>query len=281
MQIRLVSLMAPNADPMYLGIAAYLRERTGLRVDVEESAPWQERERMLERGEAHMGFICGLPYVHKVDRPDPVIELLAAPVMRGARYGGRPVYFSDVVVRRGSSIGCFADLRGASWAYNEPASQSGYNLTRYHLARLGETGGYFGRLVEAGAHEASIRMVAGGTVDASAIDSTVLELELARHPELKPLLRVIHTFGPSAIPPAVVSTRVPRAIRRALRDALLRMHADPDGERALDLGNVCRFAPVRDRHYDGIRRMYRAAQGVRWPPAHQAALTLRPCDAAA
>ena len=36
-------------------------------------------------------------------------------------------------------------IRDRSWAYNEPGSQSGYHVTRFHLARLGETGRYFGR----------------------------------------------------------------------------------------------------------------------------------------
>jgi len=92
-------------------------------------------------------------------------------VLDGDRYGGRPIYFSDVIVHRDSAFRSFADLRGRSWAYNEPLSHSGYGITRYHLLRMGETGGYFGEVIEAGFHEESIRMVARGEVHASAIDS--------------------------------------------------------------------------------------------------------------
>lgn len=145
--------MADNAGFFDRALGDYLARRTGIPVEVEESVPWQERERMLDRGEVELGIIRGLPYVRKADRPASHLELLAAPVMQGTRYGGRPIYFSDVVVRRDSAIGAFADLRGASWAYNEPASHSGYCLTRYHLARLGETRGYFSQVVEAGAHQ--------------------------------------------------------------------------------------------------------------------------------
>jgi phosphonate transport system substrate-binding protein len=82
-----------------------------------------------------------LPYVDLMDLPEPPVELLAAPVLVGERYGGRPIYFSDVIVRRDSPIHCFAELRGRSWTYNDTASHSGYNLTRYQLLRAGETGG--------------------------------------------------------------------------------------------------------------------------------------------
>src|SRR5262249_773577 len=149
----------------------------------------------------------------KVDRKAPLVELLAAPVMQRPRYEGRPIYFSDVVVRAGSPLRSFADLRGASWAYNEQGSQSGYNLTRFYLASLGEPSGYFGNAIESGAHQSSIQMVMEGLVDASAIDSTVLELEFERRPHLAAVVPVIHTLGPSPVPPAVVSTKVPAELR--------------------------------------------------------------------
>jgi phosphonate transport system substrate-binding protein len=259
-RIRFVSLMAQNADGLYRELAGYLARRTGIQIEVVDDIPWQDRERLLDEGEAQLGFICGLPYIRKVDRPDPRLELLAAPVMQGARYGSRPIYFSDVVVRRDSPYRSFADLRGASWSYNEPGSQSGHNLTRYHLACLGEFSGYFGRVVEAGAHQVSLRWVADGRVDASAIDSTVLELELRRHPELAARVRVIETLGPSPIPPAVISTAVPEPLRMALRRALLGIHQSSAGQPILEQASIERFVPIRDRDYDVIRRMARQAE---------------------
>jgi phosphonate transport system substrate-binding protein len=258
--------MADNAAFFYHALAGYLTRRTGVRIGVEESVPWQEREEMLDRGEVELGFICGLPYIWKADQPNPHLELLAAPVMQGARYQRRPVYFSDVVVRRESAIRGFADLRGASWVYNEPRSHSGYLLTRYHLARLGEHRGYFGRVVEAGAHQTALRWVIDGTVDASAIDSIVLELELQLHPELAPLIRVVETFGPSPIPPCVISTRVPMVIRDALRQALLEMHHDAEGRTILTAAMTRRFVSVSDADYHSIREMALEAAAVQWTP---------------
>jgi phosphonate transport system substrate-binding protein len=261
--IRMASLMADNAAFWYREISRYLARRTGLRMQVVENVPWQERERMLDRGEVQLAFICGLPYVRKVDRPPARIELLAAPVMGSARYQRQPIYFSDVVVRRDSPFRSFADLRGASWAYNEQGSQSGYNLIRCHLAQLGELSGYFGDVIEAGAHQTSLRMVLDGRVDASAIDSIVRELELKLHPELALELRIIETLGPSPIPPAVISTRVPAATRQSLREALLRMHEDDEGRRVLDAGMAARFVEIADGAYDEIRAMAIKAEPVR------------------
>src|SRR5207237_9162872 len=98
------------------------------------------------------------------------LEPLAAPQLEGQRFAGRPVYYSDVVVHRDSPYYCFSDLRGCSWAYNEPLSHSGYGVTLYLLVQLGETRCFFGRVIVAGWHERSLRLVASGEVDASAID---------------------------------------------------------------------------------------------------------------
>ncbi|HTE18373.1 MAG TPA: PhnD/SsuA/transferrin family substrate-binding protein [Armatimonadota bacterium] len=263
MQLKLVSMLSGNMELFIRELAGYLSSRTGLEVASVDHVPWQEREWMLDRGEAHLGFFCGLYYVRKVERPDPALELLAAPVMRGERYGGRPVYFSEVVVRRDSHFRTFSDLRGESWSYNEPHSHSGYNLVRYHLARLGESDGYFGRVVQAGSHLRSLDLVSAGAVSAAAIDTTVLEMELRARPELGARLRSVLTLGPGAIPPAVVRRDLPSPVRAGLREALLRMHEDPIGQRLLDSGLMARFTAVEDAHYDDIRYMDRRAAGVR------------------
>jgi phosphonate transport system substrate-binding protein len=73
--------------------------------------------------------LCGLPYVWlAAHRPRPV-EPLVAPVLVGERYGGHPVYYSNVIVRRDSPITHIPQLQGRSWAHNEPASHSGQTVT--------------------------------------------------------------------------------------------------------------------------------------------------------
>jgi phosphonate transport system substrate-binding protein len=162
----------------------------------------------LTDGEVDAAFICGLPYVRLTAEAPSLVSLLAAPVLTGDRYQGRPIYFSDVVVRADSGIRDFEGLRGCRWAYNEPDSHSGHLLTLYQLVSRGHVGEFFGEVVRAGFHQHALRMVMSGEVDASAIDSQVLEVELRRHPGLRERLRVIDTFGPSTIQPLVASTRL-------------------------------------------------------------------------
>jgi phosphonate transport system substrate-binding protein len=261
-ELQITSCMAQNADFICADLASYISEQLQLPTAFIGDIPWQERERRFDAGDIHVCWICGLPYVWKADRGRPPLELLVAPVMQGARYQDQPVYFSDVLVLRTSPFHTFADLRGATWAYNEPGSHSGYNVVRYHLATLGETAPYFGRAIESGAHQMSLQLLLDGAIDATAIDSTVLEAELLRHPDIEARIRVVATLGPSPIPPWVVLRSVPQELRTVLRTVLLQMHMDPRGRALLAAGRIARFAHVDDRAYDPIRLMDQQAMRV-------------------
>ena len=260
--LRVTSCMADNAEATCRAIAAWLGQHLGIATEFVDCIPWQERERQLDAGLIHVCWICGLPYVWKTDTDASVIEPCVAPVMAAARYAGAPVYYSDIVVRRDSPYRTFADLRGTAWAYNEPNSHSGFNVVRHHLASLGETRGFFGSAVESGAHQASLKMIINTEIDASAVDSTVLEAELTRRPQLHEQIRVIDTLGPSPMPPWVMHKSLAPQLRTDLRDALLSMHADAAGARILAQWGIGHFAAVRDADYDPIRQMAKQADGI-------------------
>jgi phosphonate transport system substrate-binding protein len=255
--IRFATFLAPNMFPIYGFIARHVGTQLGYPTELFVGTSYEQLAT-----EADVGFMCGLPYVEMTRRAEPPVEPLAAPLLQGERYGGRPVYFSDIIVRRDSPFQSFADLRGCSWCYNEPRSHSGYGVTRYHLVRLGETNGFFGRVVGSGWHERSIRMVCAGQVDASAIDSQVLAVALRDSVELAARLRVIDTLGPSTIQPVVAARRLSTRLKADLRAVLLEMSADPSARDALAHGFVERFLPVCDATYDDIRAMLAVAEAA-------------------
>ena len=126
--------------------------------------------------------------------------------------------------------------------------------------KLGETHGFFGEVIEAGFHEESIRMVASGEVDASAIDSQVLAVALRDDPSLAASLRVIDALGPSTIQPVAVSKRLPPEMREEVRRVLTSLHEDACVRERLAVGLVERFVPVGREDYDDIRAMRQACE---------------------
>jgi phosphonate transport system substrate-binding protein len=257
--LRFATFLAPNMLPVYRLLADRIGGRLGRPVELVVGSSYDQ----FERGGADLGVICGLPYVWLAARRPQPVEPLAAPVLAGHRYAGRPVYYSDVIVRRDSPISCLEELRGRSWAYNEPASHSGHTVTLFSLVRMGAQPGFFARVVAAGFHQRAIRLVAAGAVDAAAIDSQVLAIELRDHPDLDGL-RVIGSFGPSTIQPVVAASRLPEQLKDEVRDLLVELADDPTARSVLDHGFIDHFAPVDDTAYDDIRAMLTVIEAAGW-----------------
>jgi phosphonate transport system substrate-binding protein len=266
--LRFATFLAPNMLPVYRFLTDRIGERLDRRVELVVGRSFDQ----FEAGEADLGVICGLPYVWLTARRPPPLEPLAAPVLSGPRYGGRPVYYSDVIVRRDSPITCLEELEGRSWAYNEPASHSGHTVTLYSLVRMGARPGFLGKVVEAGFHQRALRLVAAGSVDATAIDSQVLAIELRDHPRLADRLRLVGAFGPSTIQPVVVASRLSARLKDQVRELLVGLGDDPTAQAALDYGFIRRFAPVDDAAYDDIRGMQATIEAAGWTSLTQTAI---------
>jgi phosphonate transport system substrate-binding protein len=265
--LRFATFLAPNVLPVYRFLADRIAHRLGRPVELVVGTSFDQ----FQRGEADLGVLCGLPYVWLADRRPAPVEPLAAPVLAGERYGGHPVYYSDVIVHRGSPITCPEELRGCSWAYNEPASHSGHTVTLYSLVRMGARPGFFARVVEAGWHQRAIRLVLDGAVDAAAVDSQVLAVELRDHQRLAAELRVVGAFGPSTIQPVVAASRLPDQLKDEVRELLVGLGHDLSARPALAHGFIERFASVDDAAYDDIRAMLATIQAAGWTSLTQTA----------
>jgi phosphonate transport system substrate-binding protein len=257
-RLTFATYLAPNVLPVYEAVEQEVGRRLAIPTELVVETSYESCQRDLYE----VCFVCSLPYVTFERQGIAPAVPVAAPVLAGDRYGGRPIYYSDVIVARDAPFRSFSDLRGASWAFNEPLSWSGYGITGYHLVSRGKTAGFFGRVVEAGFHEESIRLVAKGEIDASAIDSQVLAVAVRDDPPLGDALKVIAALGPSTIQPIAVSRRVPEDLREAVRTVLVEMSDDPGGRRRLAVGLVERFVPVGPEDYDDIRRMLDATEAA-------------------
>jgi phosphonate transport system substrate-binding protein len=255
-KLRIGTFLAPNVMPVYQAVADEIARRLGIETELVVETGYENCEKDVN----DLCFVCSLPYIEFERRGTAPAVPIAAPVLQGERYGGKPIYFSDVIVAAGSPFKSFQDLRGHSWCYNEPLSQSGYGITRYHMVKNGLTKGFFSKVVEAGFHEESIRLVRDGKIDGSAIDSQVLAVAMRDDPSLKKTLRIVDSLGPSTIQPVAISKRHTPELRAQILEVLTSMHRDPAVQKQLDVGLVERFVPVGPESYDDIRQMLEACE---------------------
>ena len=259
------NFLAPNMTSVYAAVAARVGQAVGRPAELIEGRNFDQ----LRDGSVDLAFLCGLPYVRLSRERPGMLHPLAAPVLDEPRYEDRPVYFSDVIVRTDSPASSFGDLRGRSWAYNDPDSLSGCLLVRYHLLQMGETEAFFSSVIFSGRHQESIRRVVSGEVDASAIDSQVLGVACLRNPNLARQFRVIAVLGPSTIPPVIATGTVPQEIQALAGDAICALGGDAAGRETLAAGLIRRYTPIEDRAYDDIREKMAAVANVNAgrPPA--------------
>jgi len=264
--IRLLTYLSPGLPLAIFGaVADHLRRWPGLggppitlaseeRVSGPGRGSVGRSEDPFSRGEADVGFLCAPTYLALRERERPPAGLLGiAPTFADERARGKPVYFCDVIVRRGSPAGSFWDLEGGAWAFNDPFSLSGLGGLSARLGSPEEAGRFFGRTIRSGSHPASVRLVAGGMADAASIDSNVLRILLEKNPALREELRVLESWGPYPIQPVVVRAGLDRALKAALRESLLNTDADPLTRMELGAFGLERFVAVGEEDYDAGR----------------------------
>jgi ABC-type phosphate/phosphonate transport system substrate-binding protein len=253
--LRLLSYLAPSLpEGLFELLAEAIAAATGQRVTVDfetsVSGPVPETDPFAS-GRADAAFVCGPSYALLRSAGVPVEIVPAAPVFDDPRNHGRPAYFSDVVVRRAHPARALEDLRGAVWTYNDRQSLSGWHrmLARLDGLGLGAPEHFFSRLVASGAHVRSIEMVSGGEADVSAVDSNVLLLARRRDAGLDGRLRVLESWGPSAIQPVLVRSALDPVLKASIADTLLALHRDTKMASRLGAFGVLRFASVDEATY--------------------------------
>lgn len=209
--------------------------------------------------------MCGLPFSLRT----PHATVLAAPVLSLPRYGGRPIYWSDIAVRADSTFSTLEDTLGARAGYTLKDSQSGYFAFRYHLlrkfpTRLQPYSEITGHLLNP---RGVIRALAEGRIDVGPLDSYVHDLLKANDPAFAAQVRVIDTTEPTPMPPLVATAQLDSDTLTRVRQAFLAVQHEPalDAARATLL--IDRFIVTEPMVYRLQRDRAEEVElnGITWP----------------
>ena len=200
-------------------------------------------------GEAHFAWICGYPYVlHQRE-----LALVAVPQWRG-----RPLFQSYLIADATGRVRTLADLRGASFAYSDPLSNSGFLYMQHRLRGLGEDSTrFFGRSFFTHSHRHVVEAVAAGLADGGSVDGYVWETLAELQPELTARTRVVDRSPDFGFPPIVAGARTEPARVRAFAAALLAMSQNPAGQAVLRELRLDRFVSAEPALFAGIAAMAR------------------------
>lgn len=233
----------------YQDMFDYISAKVGVPVTFVQRKTYQEMNDLVRKNSVDAAFVCSLAYVEGHDQFG--MELLVIPVVKG-----EPYYYSYIIVPKGSNINSLEELKGRTFAFSDPLSNSGKLSPDYMIAKLGENPETFFRLTFfTYSHDKSIQAVAEKLVDGAAVDSLVWDYENATDPKFTSRTRIISKSSPFGIPPVVVSRDLDPALKDKLRNTLLHMHEDEKGREILNSIMVDRFTEANDSLYDSIREM--------------------------
>lgn len=264
---------APGANPLRIAVGGmitpkegfayykrfldYIGKKLGRKVEFVDREDYSVINNLVENGAVDVAFVCGGPYVDGHDKFG--MELLAAPLAYG-----ETVYYSYIIVPKDSPVGSFEGLRGKTFAFTDPLSNSGKLVPSYMLARMNETPETFFKSFDyTHGHDKSIKAVATGIVDGAAVDSLIWEYANRKNPEFTSKTKIIKKSPPYGIPPVVVRHGLDQETKKALQQIFLSAHDEAEGKEILKGMMVERFVTIDDGAYDSIREM------KKWIAEHQ------------
>ena len=168
---------------------------------------------------------------------------------------------SVFITQPNSGINTLADLKGKTFTFGSQSSTSGHLMPRWFLLQNGiDPDKDFRRVAFSGAHDATALQVAGGKVDAGAMNISVWK-KMLEEKKLDPSqLRVFYTTPPYYDYNWTVRGDLDPALVQKLKDAFLALDpTQPAHKEILDLQRASKFIPTTPENYQGIEQAAKSA----------------------
>jgi len=249
----------PDESPTELArkfapLGRYLQARLGVPVEWTPVTDYAAAVEALVNGKVDLAWFGGFTFVQANVRSGGQVVPL---VQRTEDQNFRSVF----ITAASSGINTLADLKGHTFSFGSQSSTSGHLMPRSFLLQAGIDPEHdLRRISFSGAHDATIAAVAGGKVDAGALNVSVWDKFVAEHKVDPAQVKVFYTTPAFYDYNWSVSTKMPAARREQLRQAFLDLTPDdPIGKEILGLQRASRFIPTRPENYQGIEAAARSA----------------------
>ncbi len=228
-------------------LGKYLSEKLGMKVEFVATTDYAATVEALIGRKVDLAWFGGFTFVQANARSKGMITPL---VQREEDQHFRSVF----VTGSNSGIASLADLKGKTFSFGSPSSTSGHLMPRSYLLQAGiDPDRDFKRVAFSGAHDATALSVAGGKVDAGALNISVWEKLVADKKVDPAMLKVFYTTPPYFDYNWSVRSDMDAATMRKLRDAFLALSPDTaEGKEVLALQRASKFVPTKAENYASI-----------------------------
>ena len=238
--------IADSLEPL----ADLLSERLLIPVETFISTNYVGLVEAMGNGRVDIGFFGPSAMVQAIDRYD------AVPITASVRYGSS-TYKTQFNVRCDGPIETYDDFRGASIAFVDPGSASGYQFpyvflkNQYDIDANDDMSTVF-----AGSHDAAALAVYNGDVDIATSFNDVREDLLDEYPDIMEQVCVMGYTGDIPNDGQVVRAGLDSDLAMQIQQALIEIAQTEAGNALVnELFNVTAFDPVTSEAYDPVREV--------------------------
>ena len=234
-------------------LGEYLEKKLGMKVEFTPVTDYAASVEGLVNNKLDLVWFGGFTFVQaKVRSNNQVIPLVQRE---------EDEKFKSVFITTRKDITRLQDLKGKTFTFGSESSTSGHLMPRsYLLADHINPESDMKRIAFSGAHDATVAAVAGGKVDAGALNISVWEKLLSQGKVDTNVVHVFYTTPGYYDYNWTVRADMNPALRKKLSDAFLALDkSNPHDKEILDLQRATRFIPTKTENYGAIETAARSA----------------------
>lgn len=234
-------------------LGEYLEQKLGVKVEFTPVTDYAASVEGLINNKLDMVWFGGFTFIQaKVRSNNQVIPLVQRE---------EDERFKSVFITTHSDITKLQDLKGKNFTFGSESSTSGHLMPRsYLLAANINPEIDMKRIAFSGAHDATVAAVAGGKVDAGALNISVWEKLVAQGKVDTNVVHVFYTTPGYYDYNWTVRADMDPVLREKLTQAFLALNiSNPHDKEILDLQRTARFIPTKAENYSAIEAAARSA----------------------
>jgi phosphonate transport system substrate-binding protein len=234
-------------------LGKYLESKTGMKVEFIPVTDYAATVEGLAAGKIDMVWYGGFTFVQAYLRSNKT----AIPLVQRAE----DEQFKSVFITTNPDIKTLADLKDKTFTFGSASSTSGHLMPRSFMLQAGiDPDKTLKRVAFSGAHDATALQVAGGKVDAGALNISVWEKMVAEKKVDTAQVRVFYTTPPYFDYNWTVRGDLDPALVGKLRQAFLDLDPkNPEHAEILKLQRAAKFVPTKVENYAGIETAAKSA----------------------
>ena len=237
----------------FVPLSEYLDKKVPYDIEIKPLSNYGQLYEELRDGNIDGGFFGS--FVYGITKA----RIGIIPLVRPVGLSGKSTYSGAIFIRKDEGVKKPEGMKGKIIALVDPATSGGYLYQKEFFANHGIDIDRDMKILWTGSHEAAIRAVLNHQADIGGAKDTVVAKFRKENRVFDTVIEIISNVQKRQFPDNTLAVRkgLNQTKRDALKNALLKMHTDPDAKSALARFGATKFILTTDEDFKPLYEMTR------------------------